>query len=84
MGDVKGSLEDGHHHRGSSYQTVLPEMAQAQPHWLCLFSSRLPCTGSSKRHTVLLLESEELDSSLSACATIKTLDNFSGPQCSLL
>lgn len=31
-------------HRGSSYQTVLPEMAKAQPHWLCLFSSRLPCT----------------------------------------
>ena len=83
---LKGVLKMVITHRGSSYQTVLPEMAQAQPHWLCLFSSRLPCThtGSSKRHTVLLLESEELDSSLSVCATIKKLDNFSGSQCSLL
>lgn len=81
---LRGVLKIGSTHRPSSYQTLLPEMAQ--PLWLCLFSSRLPCTHtkSSEKHNLLLLESEELDSRLSACATIKKLGNYPEPQCSPL
>lgn len=94
MGDVKGSLEDWSHlwnilSHPSPWDGATPLalllLIQIAMHSYRVYMDRVKDhVDRSKKHTVLLLESEELDSRLSPCATIKKLSNFPEPRCSLL